>query len=82
MLMVRLIPNCFPNSQNALEANWGPWSNIALSGSPKRLYMLLRRCSAVPLVVIVVKTSSILARIPTVFTRFIRFCLSAKAKRF
>ena len=51
--MVRLIPNCFPNSHNALEANWGPWSNITLSGSPKHLYMLLRRSSAVPLVVIV-----------------------------
>ena len=30
----------------------------------------------------VVKTSSILARIPTVFTRFVQVQISAKAKRF
>ena len=31
---------------------------------------------------LIVKTSSILARIPTVFTRFVRVQISAKAKRF
>ena len=53
MLMVRLIPNYFPSSQNALEVNCSPQSDIALSGSPKYLYMWLRRSPTVPLVVIV-----------------------------
>src|ERR1700733_6172830 len=51
--MVRSIPNCFPISRNALEANCGPRSDITLSGSPNRLYTLSRRSSTVPSAVIV-----------------------------
>ena len=33
-----LTPSSFRSSRKALDANWGPLSEIILSGSPKRLY--------------------------------------------
>ena len=37
-----LIPRSFRSAVNAFDANWGPLSEMILSGSPKHLY----RCSS------------------------------------
>ena len=53
MLMANLIPRSLPNSLKALEANCGPRSEIALSGSPYRLYKESSKILAVPIASIV-----------------------------
>ena len=47
MLMASLMPRSRPSSRKACEANCGPLSDIALSGSPYRLYSKFRRIFAV-----------------------------------
>ena len=56
--MANLMPRSCPNSQNAWEANCGPQSDIALSGSPYRLYKEFRRIFAVPIALIVLLQDS------------------------
>ena len=41
------IPKSFRSLINAFDANWGPRSEIILSGSPNLLYRLLSKSSAV-----------------------------------
>ena len=47
------MPRSFRSSKKALEANWGPLSEIILSGSPNHLYKFSKRSLAVPSDVIV-----------------------------
>ena len=47
------IPSSFNSSMNVFDVNWGPRSEIILSGKPNLLYKFLSRSLAVPSVVIV-----------------------------
>ena len=47
-MSAEVIPSNFIISWNALAANWGPQSEIILSGSPNRLYRLSSRSCAAP----------------------------------
>ena len=48
-----VIPSSFSSLINAFDANWGPRSEMILSGSPNLLYIFLNRSWAVPSAVIV-----------------------------
>ena len=48
-----LTPNSFRSSIKAFDANWGPQSDMILSGSPKRLYRFSNNSCAVSSAVIV-----------------------------
>ena len=48
-----LTPNSFRSSIKAFDTNWGPRSDMILSGSPKRLYRFSNNSCAVSSVVIV-----------------------------
>ena len=50
-----LIPNNLRSSTKAFDANWGPRSDIILSGSPKCLYKFSNYSCAVPSAMIVFK---------------------------
>src|SRR5271155_963638 len=56
--MANSMPRSRPNSRNAWEVNCGPRSDIALSGSPYRLYKEFRRIFAVPIASIVLSQDS------------------------
>ena len=58
MLIASLMPKSRPNSRNALEANWGPRSEMALSGNPYRLYRESSKIFAVPMASIVLLQGS------------------------
>src|SRR5277367_2078231 len=51
--MARFICKRCPNSLKTCAANWGPLSEIALSGSPYRRYKEFRSIDAVPMASIV-----------------------------
>ena len=50
---MEVIPNNFSSSTKDLEANWGPQSEIILSGNPNRLYKFSSNSQPVSLAVIV-----------------------------